>query len=533
MSSKVIIGGAVTVAAGYALYEYQLQQRQQRSALQPAASIPGRDTHAFEKKGESAGAKLDDVANKGREQLNQLARDTDEKVTSTMEEVERAKAKGSQWVWEHLGEAQDAAEDRRDKYLERSGELHAMVEDAAERERAKQNAIKRFVTGTRDQISSDLRNIKEGVSDDASSIRDALVGAKKQGSDTAKSWEDSARQSAQDAKDATHETSESIFNWGFSRAEKARALAIQEYDQAHKHYDDLRDQYKSESGVFSGGSEELKKKLDEAQAQLESYKHKLEDATAKYSQYTTDNINELSNKLEEQDRKLRKKGFFKWLTGDDSGSPKARDVDEIASHSVVGWGETAEALAKEELDELVRNKKIGPSEAQRRLDELAKIKNEGWFTYKGKNDEDLAKRAAKALEGWGETASQLAQDEYEEARRALPQSSQSVSDAVETAKQKLDVAKKQLDQTTSTWWAQGKDKKNELHEKAQQQYAEAEREYKDSLEALTDWSEKAKGKFWGGADSALDSTKSTADTLHSKAKQGLNSVQDYVQDKKD
>ncbi|SCV05467.1 LANO_0H08130g1_1 [Lachancea nothofagi CBS 11611] len=532
MSSKVIIGGAVTVAAGYALYEYQLQQKRQQSTLQPASINRGRDAHLFENKGEHAGAKLDSAADDARKHVNEWARGADEKVTSTMAEVERAKAKGTQWVSDQLGDAKDAVKDRSDLYLERSGELNDIVETTNDRERANQNRLKRIVNDARDQISSDIRNIKDGVSEDASSIKDALVGAKRQGHETAKSWENSARDTAADAKEATKETSESIFNWGFSKAEKARALAIQEYDQANKQYNELSEKYKSESGLFSGGSDALKKQVDEAHAKLDEYKHKLEDATTKYSKYTTENINELSDQLEEQDRNLRKKGFFKWLTGDNS-QKKSYDVDEVASHSVLGWGETAEALAKEQLDELVRNEKIGPSEAQQRLNELKKIKQEGWFTYKGKNDEDLAKRAAKALKGWGETASDLAQEEYEEARRKMPQTSQSVSDAVDMAKHKLDAAKKQLDDTTSSWWSQGKEKKEDLREKAQQQYDQAEREYKSSVETLSEWSDKAKGRFWSNADSALGATKSTADTLHSKAKEGLDTAQSYVQEKKD
>ncbi|SCU94190.1 LAFA_0F20406g1_1 [Lachancea sp. 'fantastica'] len=533
MSSKVIIGGAVTVAAGYALYEYQLQQKQQRTTLQPAALQKDRDTHAFERQGERAGAKLDSAANRAREQVRDLAHDADDKMTSTMAEVERAKARGTQWVSEHLGDAQEKVEDRRDKYLERSGELHAIVENTRERERASQNAVKRFVNDTRDQISSDIQNIRAGVADDASSIRDAIVGAKKQGKDTAQSWEKSARDTAADAKQATEDKSQSIFNWGFSKAEKARAKAIEEYDQANKHFHELSEKYKSESGLFSGASDELKKQLNEAESQLKSYKEKLEDASAKYSKYTTDNINELSDKLEEEDRKLRKKGFFTWLTGKESLSDKSDNVDEIASHSVVGWGETAEALAKEELDDLVRNKQIGRSEAQRRLDELKKIKDEGWFTYQGKDDADLAQRAAKALKGWGETASQLAQDEYEETRRRMPQAPKSLSDAVNVAKEKVESTKKELDKASAEWWSQGKDKKNELRDKAQKQYDEAEKEYRASLDSLADWSEMAKGKFWSGADTALGATKSTTDTLHTKAKQGLNAAQEYVQDKKE
>ncbi|CUS23610.1 LAQU0S11e00166g1_1 [Lachancea quebecensis] len=544
MSSKKIIGGAAMVAAGYALYEYQVQRQQRHLNTGALTQAPHKDAHLFEQKGSEAGSKLDQATNQARDQVAGWAHEADRKVSSTMAEVERAKAKSSKWIGDQLGEAQEAVTDRRDKYLERSGELNAIVEETNERKREGQNRISRMVTDARDTISADIRNIKEGVSEDASSIKEALVGAKKGTQETADSLkrqasdvESDLKNKAGNARDTAVEAKESIFNWGFSKAEKAKAVAIQEYDQANKHFNELREKYNSEKGLFSGGDQELKKQVDEASKKLEEYKKKLEDASSRYAKYTNDNINELSDKLEQEDRKLRKKGFFQWLRGDASGSDKSKthDVDEVAAKSVVGWGETAEALAREELDELVRNKKIGRSEAQRRLDELKKIKDEGWFTYKGRNDEALAKRAAKALEGWGETASELAHEEYEEARRKTSNfnAPKSISDAVDTAKEKLDAAKKQLDDSASGLWSSGKEKTEDLRQKAQKEYEQAEKDYSSSLQSLSEWSEKAKGKFWSGADTALGATKSTADTLHAKAKEGLNTAQEYAKEKKE
>lgn len=548
MSSKVLLGGAVTVAAGYALYEYQLQRQQQRGTL---AYPQQHDSSKFEKKGGQVGSKLDDIRDDARDQLSRWKSEADKKLTSTMSDIEHSKAKGSQWVGEQLGEARDAVTEKRDRYLERSGELNAMVE--ADRDKNKPNKLVQLVNDARDTISTDIRNIREGVTEDAGSIKEALVGARKsteeygeEAKDRASSLGDAvsaradeakktlqdagsaARQKADQAAATVSDTKESIFNWGFSKAEKAKAIAIGEYDEANKRYNELLEKHKSQKGLFSKGDEDLKRQVDVAHEKVLECKRKLDDASSRYAQYTNDNINELSDKLDKQDQQIRKDGFFKWLSGGSQNSTPT-DADKVAAKSVAGWGENAEQLAREELDELVRNNQIGPSEAQRRLDEWKKIRKEGWFSHRGKNDEEVAARAAKALEGWGETASQMARDEYEDLKSSAPKDA---SDAVEKAKQKLDDAKKQLDETASSWWSFGKEKKNDLHEKAQQQYDQAEKEYRSTVDKLAAWSDKAKGKFWSTADSALDATKSGADSLHSKTKEGLDSAQEFVQDKK-
>ena len=229
MSSKVILGGAATVAAGYALYEYQMQRQQRQlntGALTQGAPGVHKDSHLFQKKGQEAGSKLDEVTNAARDHVNEWARDADRKVSSTMAEVERAKAQGSKWVGEQLGDAQDSITERRDKYLERSGELNAIVEASEDRKREGQYRISRLVNDARDSISADIRNIKDGVTEDASSIKEALVGAKKTTEDTADAIrrrageaEADVKNKATSARDTVSETKESIFNWGFNKAE--------------------------------------------------------------------------------------------------------------------------------------------------------------------------------------------------------------------------------------------------------------------------------------------------------------------------
>ncbi|SCU84759.1 LAMI_0C08768g1_1 [Lachancea mirantina] len=532
MSRKLIIGGA-TIVAGYALYEYTLRKQQQRTGLAYPQSY---DTRTFERKGEEAGAKIDDFRNKTQNQLSQWKSEADQKLTNALSEAERTKAEKTQWLGDQVQGVEDSIRSKRDRYLERSGELNAIVEE--QKQENQPNKLVRIVRNAKDSISSDIHNIKQGVSEDASSIKDALVGTKRKSEDAVSDTTDRAKETVEqvkrkggDAVSAASETTESIFNWGFNKAEKARAMAIEQYDKANKHYNELQEQYKSQKGLLSSGDQKLREQVEAAKDEVAKYKQQLQEASERYSKYASDDINELSNRLEAQDREIREKGFFNWLAGRDKDGVDQHNVDKIASKSVSGWGETAEALAKEELDEMVRNRQIGPSEAQKRLDDLKNIRKEGWFTYQGKNDEQLAKRAAKALEGWGETASEMAREEYEEIvqGRARPDV---ISDKVDKARQRLDEAKKQLDDSAGSWWSFGKEKKNELHEKAQEQYKQAEQDYQSTLNSVSEWSDKAKGKFWSNANSAIDSTKQGADTLHAKTKEGLNAAKDYVQDKK-
>lgn len=561
MSSKVLLGSAAAVATGYILYERSLQQKQQQGHL----AYPHRhENDKFEKLGGDAGSKVDNLATTAEDKLSTWKSSADEKLTSKMSELEKTKSQGVGWIGDKLGQAQDFVQDKQDVYLERSAALHAQVEEAREENRP--NKLVQLAQGAKNHVSEDLKNIKQGVLDDVGSIKTAIVGtgenaketveyhvtdAKNKASDQVEAAKNSVSDAAATASDKVNDatasaksTSESIFNWGFNKAEKAKAVAIGEYDKANKRYNEvLEDFNNSKKGVFSSGDSELKKKVDEAKSQLDGYKKKLDEVSSEYSKYASDNFNELSNKLDQQDQEIRRKGFLNWVTGSE-GQTGEQDVDRVATRSVTGWGETAEQLAREELEELVRNKQIGPSEAQKRLNELRKIKDEGWFTYKGRDDEKLAARAAKALEGWGETASQLAQEEYEELRRSgssygrdgsdlVAQTKDAGSQAVDAAKKKLDEAKKKLDESGSSWWNFGKEKKDELNQEAKRQYEQAEKEYNSATEALAQWKDKAAGKFWSSADDALHTTKGGLDTLHSKTKEGLNSAQSYVKDKKE
>lgn len=516
MSSRLLFGGAAAAAAGYMIYEYQQQNDRQRQALIPAAH-----------------------PNDGG-----FRKDTfDQKMSGLNKDIKQGKDETKKWV-------KDQAEYGQSKATEMTNSFQKNLQDEVDRQRG---GLHDIVDDTSSDVSKGWSRIKEGVSDDTQSIKDALFRATpKPASSSSSSLNTShpkerTQELVQGAKDTTKdlakgakESSKSIFNWGFNEAERAKAIAIGEYDKANKEYNTLLDRYNtSKKGLFDSGDSVLKQQLDDYKKVVHQKKDELERASKQYSEYTKNNFNDISNKLDEQDEKIRKEGgFFKWLTGTSiPGDEKTKDVDSVANNkSLAGFGENASFFSQEQIEDQLRNKEIGPSEAQKRLNELKKIKQEGWYQYnKGaETEEQIAKRAAQGLSGWGETASQLAQDEIDDARtqyrKKAISSRDEASKAVDDAWAKLQDAKKTVDETGSRWWQFGKEKTNELNDEAQKKYNTAKSDYDSAKETLTVWSDKASGKFWSSADNAVKVTQNAADKVKTVANKARAKTQEKVDD---
>ena len=216
----------------------------------------------------------------------------------------------------------------------------------------------------------------------------------------------------------------SIFNGGFREAERRKAVAIGEYDLANKKYDDLLKDFDKDSETAAVDQLILK----DYENDLNLKKANLQEANETYNNFIkNNNFNDLANKMDEQDKKVMSgnASFMSWLThtGIDEESnvtipeeSKKRDSDKIATESVIGWGENAQQFAIEEMEEKLRSEKPGESDAQKNLNDLKKIKMKGWLTY-GKTPEaenQIATTAAMSLKGWGESASQFANEAVDE-----------------------------------------------------------------------------------------------------------------------
>ncbi|CAI4039631.1 hypothetical protein SMKI_09G0380 [Saccharomyces mikatae IFO 1815] len=333
-----------------------------------------------------------------------------------------------------------------------------------------------------------LHNIKQGIKEDALSLKDALLGvSQKAREETPEAVKrvispeedyQTRKQLGQKAKDSS---SQSIFNWGFSEAERRKAIAIGEFDTAKKRFEEAVD--RNEKELLSTIMREKKAALDRASLEYERYGRARD-------------FNELSDKLDQQERDSNPlKRLLKKNTGD-------ANTEEAAARSVQGWGDTAQEFGREELEEAKRNASSEPSEAQRRLDELKKIKEKGWFGYnKGEQSEkQIAERVARGLEGWGETAAQLSKDEMDDLRWNYENSKKQLDKNVSDAMDSLSKAKENLKQYGSHWWFGWTSKvdndKQALKDEAQKKYDEALKKYDDAKNKFKEWNDKGDGKFW-------------------------------------
>lgn len=495
MSSRLLIGGAAAAAAGYMLYEYQQQNERQRQALIPPTQTRQPVTGV-------------------KEQASALGRD-----------IQQSKDDTAKWL-------KDQKEYGQTKATEMTNELQRNLHEEASRQRRGVNEV---VDDATYDVSKGWDRIKEGVAEDTQSIKDALRGVAHKADQTVPNAKQKGREMAEGAKD----TSKSIFNYGFGEAERAKAIAIGEYDKANKQFNNLLEQYnESKKGLFDSGDSKLKQQVDDYKKIIQQKKQELQKASDEYAKYAKDNFNDISNKLDEQDEKIRKEGgFFKWLKGTAVPGDETDDVDRTAnSRSLAGFGENAQFFSEQQIEDQLRSKQIGPSEAQKRLDELKKFKEEGWFnTHKSpESEERVAKRAAQGLAGWGESAAQFAQDELEESKKAynrtIPRSREEASKAVDDAWNKLQETKKTAEDKGSKWWNASKEKTNEVSEEAQKAYDDATKNYESAKKTLADWSDKTSAKFWSSADDVVRVSQNVAGKAQSAANKARSKTQEKTGD---
>lgn len=334
----------------------------------------------------------------------------------------------------------------------------------------------------------------------------------------------------------------SIFHWGFNEIERAKAVAIGEFDEVNKRYNELLQRYKqTKSSILSPGDRELKKQVDQCKKLLDEKREALHKASEAFNNYTRESFNEISDKIDKQDvlnggiapgaaGQIKRKDLWNWMNEDNRKGSSTADVDRLAAKSVAGWGERAQEFAEEEIAERQRSMQPGPSEAQRRLDELKKYKESGWFTYKrdDESEEEIARRVVKGLEGWGDSAAQFAKEEYEELKWNQAKSREQAAQAVDNALRKLNDAKAEADKNAAKWWQFGKDKKDELHKASVAKYEDAKKEYEDSKSALEKWTNKQQGKFWNMANDSVGTLQNQVDKAHDAVQDKLDDAKDYT-----
>ncbi|KAH9201469.1 hypothetical protein LQ764DRAFT_233260 [Zygosaccharomyces rouxii] len=445
MSGRILFGSAAAAAAGYMIYEYQRQDERQRQSVIPV----------------SFGAPLQQDQQQQQRQQHQY-QDRPESINWVADKAEVSKNRASEIAESFQKEATEQKEQ------------------------------------VKNEAATGWGRVKSGLSEDIGSIKDALFGRPVQ---------------SQHQKGETG-VSHSIFNWSFNDAERAKAIAIGEFDRAKKDLASAQERWsQTKKGVFDSGDAYLKQNVDALKRALDQKKQTMDEASERYASYAKHNFNELSDGLDAQDEKIRREGgFFKWLTRSPPEHKKEEESvdpkDEWATSTLAGFGENAYFFSQEQIHDQLRNNEIGPSEAQRRLDELKRIKQKGWMQYakNPESEESIAKNAFKSLEGWGETAAQFAQEELEEARRRFHRrigSRDDAAKAMDEAAARVQEAKNRVDNTGSSWWQTAKQQTDEEHENAKRAFDRAVTDYEETKKIFDNWRDKHTGKFWSSADGSV------------------------------
>lgn len=215
-----------------------------------------------------------------------------------------------------------------------------------------------------DTSKSTSKAFGEQISNTKRGIQNATNDIKQTGSSLAQNTQEKVQQSitgarqtitdvAQDASDKT----QSLFNWGLRKAEKAGTIALEEYDKANKTYLEAMEQFNaSKKGIFGKGNNELKFKMEEAKMNLDNSRRALEHASTEFKNYKKRGDNHFSSHLDGQDTELNNKGLLSWIKS------------EPATQASLVWTDFADQAVedfKDSTNNQLPSKGFRPTESQR------------------------------------------------------------------------------------------------------------------------------------------------------------------------
>jgi len=256
-------------------------------------------------------------------------------------------------------------------------------------------------------------------------------------------------------------------------------------------------------------------------------------------------------------------GLPTWLGGSSSKSsqpgnklqPDDERIARGARQGLRGWGENAAQFADEEVEEA----KGLSSKANDKYQEKKSSSNGlgSWFGT-SKNDEQIAKDAKQGLKGWGESASQFANDEADEAKRQASkyqkeydsklkewnswgnkkyeENAKGAQEYFNDAQKQFETVQKDINENAKHWWSWGSAKGEELESQAKKNLQDAELRLGDATNNLKKWTndsaESANIKFWSSADDAVHQAKKGISTANEKGQEGLNDASSWINKEK-
>lgn len=168
-----------------------------------------------------------------------------------------------------------------------------------------------------------------------------------------------------------------------------------------------------------------------------------------------------------------------------------------------------------------------------------------------------ARAARDAVRGWGDNASEAADEAYYAARdkrravqgqgrelnssatktaqdwrrwfnKKYDETSQGAREYYDDANDALSDAQRDLDANTKHWWQVWKSSSKDVELRAKRDVEEAQKRVAEASNGLVKWGEQVNRSFWKGAESAVDSVKSGLDTTNDKTQRGLSDDKGWI-----
>ncbi|OEJ88481.1 Mitochondrial outer membrane protein OM45 [Hanseniaspora osmophila] len=271
------------------------------------------------------------------------------------------------------------AGDHASKILQQTGEH---VDNRLDEVSGKVKQDYRNVKGDFERRSSDasssfnqnVGNIKDGIVEDVQSLKNAIFHTSQKTKEEVQDELERAKTSVHDGNKTSFgspktlgNNNASIFNWGENKVEEARAKLVNQYDEANKRFHELSDEFKDHADRYAGDKKSfMEQQIDDAKQRVSDLKSQLDNTAQDFNSKVKQDANKLSDKLYESElaTKVRQK------MNEEGGllNPNRSKEEELAkrtAQSLHGWGDTASEFSEEQYKNVRQPKEDAKKEAKK------------------------------------------------------------------------------------------------------------------------------------------------------------------------
>ncbi|KAL6931944.1 hypothetical protein ACO0OL_003418 [Hanseniaspora opuntiae] len=351
---------------------------------------------------------------------------------------------------------------------------------------------------------SSLRNIKQGVKEDLSSLKNALVGKTPNYTDATQN----VKNNFKDDYDAVVNTKDDVKNYAKDTWGNKSALQEQ-LGSAESKVNELKKQLNSLDSTDNYTHEEIV-----AINQNKNIMSGFGENAAFFANEQYEDVNgSPTNRFNTKDLRV---GML------DSNGKKLtqEDINRIQRNAMRGYGENATFFAEEQYEKGKQN--------------VSKLASDGADKIKSawENTKDIAEDKKDDIkDAWYSTKSK-AEDKKDDIKDAWNSTKSNLSSNGEEFKDNLDEAKQNVNQKASSWWSWGSKKADEAGDKAKENLDWSKQKAKENIDWSKEKTSDALDNTRNGVLDAADKTLDYASRGFSSASKSLEEQRDFINDKK-